>query len=226
MIKKVREPFSGTLTALPSNKKGKALAVTIRGGEGIVGGLLQTFRYSVCRLQIDFDLSNCVLPEDDWAHDPITLQDRTEDHKATATQENSTTSNTEWMATAAVNPSSQVSHKRSGAKRNISSEERIYSTTYTPLLANGSSTQPSWTLTAETSNSPLFGTLIKASRFCRVEPTGDSPKVAISYTIPYDALLIRKPDGQLVSGNGFGIIRLMMRKHLCEKKIEISAIEI
>lgn len=215
-----------SLAFAPSNKVGKTISLTVRGSEGKAGWNFPTIRYAIRRFYLNFDIEDCVLPEEDWNIDGINLSEIEIEHQESESSGKNAQLESGWSLATSDAGSTGISLKSSKAKQHEASQGRRYSAKYQPVLAHGDAKAPQWSLSSENPLSPLLGTLIKESHFCRVEPTGIRPKVSVSFTIPYDALLFKKSDGRYISGNKYGIIRLILRAALCEKKHNIFTSEV
>lgn len=210
---------SATLALSPTNKVGKTLGLTVRGGEAKVGWHFPTIRYAVSRIVLHFQTEDCSLPEEDWAFDAINLGDIEVAKEISETTETNKGIDSGWAASiSASTPKGSVKSSRSRAIKNTVVKTSRFSTVHRPILAHGNAVSPTWSLTSEQVQKPLLGTLIKHDRFCRAEPNGPKPRVSVSFEIPYDALLFKRTDGSFFSGNKFGMIRLLLRASICERK--------
>lgn len=210
---------SATLALSPTNKVGKTLGLTVRGGEAKIDWHFHTIRYAVSRVVLHFQTEDCSLPEEDWAFDAITLGEIEVVQEISETVEANKVIDSGWSASvSASTPKGNVKSSRSRAVKNKGVKTSRFSTIHRPVLAHGNAVNPVWSLTSEQTQKPLLGTLIKHDRFCRAEPNGPKPKVSVSFEIPYDALLFRRSDGSFFSGNKFGMVRLLLRASICERK--------
>lgn len=224
MANKDSTVVSATLDLVPSNKVGKTLSLTVRGSEAKFGWRFPTVRYAVNRLTIHLDTDDCILPEEDWNLDTIAIGELDVQHEFSETAENTRLFEGAWTP-ASSTPLAKASLSTKRGSQRGEQKARRYSARHQPILAHGDASNASWSVTSEHPLSPLLGTLIKDSRFCRAEPTGLKPRVTVSYLIPYDALIFRRIDGSFFSGNKFGIVRLLVRASICEKKQGIGALE-
>lgn len=211
--------INATLAPSPTNKVGTTLSLTVRGEEAKLGWHFRTIRYAVNRVVLHFQTAECSLPEEDWAFDAINLSEVEIAQEVSETVETNRGLEGGWAGSisATVQKGSFKASKSRTAKT-VNAKSTRFSTVHRPVLAHGTATNPSWSLTSAQTQTPLLGTLIKHDRFCRVEPNGLKPKVSISFEIPYDALLFRQTDGSFLSGNKFGIARLLLRATICERK--------
>lgn len=219
--------INASLISSPTNKTGVALGLTLRGTEARIGGHFPSIRYSINRVLIHFESNECSFPEDDWAYDAINLIETKVGREISESTETTTGAEGAWAGsvTASSISGGTNSSRSKSAKKGTSNTLRI-SNLHNPILAHGTATKPTWSLTSEYTHKPLLGPLLKTERFCRAEPYRPKPKIYVSFEIPYDALLFRKMDGSFVSGNKFGIIRLLLRATICERKQQICEMDI
>ncbi len=214
-----------SLSLALSNKAGKTLGLTVRGTEVAVGWRFPSIRYSVNRIILHFEVSGCSFPEEDWTFDAINLAELEISKELSGTVESTNDSNSDWSGSISVSSSAGgIKSSRSRTAKKGNSTNSRFSTKHRPILAHGNAANPSWSLTSEQTEKPLLGTLIKEERFCRAEIHGPTPKVSVSFEIPYDALLIKRTDGSY--SNKSGIVRLLLRAFLCENKQKICDMEL
>ncbi len=217
---------SASLSLSATNKIGKALGLTVRGEEVKASWRFPSIRYSVNRVFIHFESDECSFPEEDWAYDPVTLEDVELSRENSENFESTKSADFGWTgAITASIPTGSVKSSRSRVDKKTSFSGTKYLEVHRPILAHGTATSPTWSLTSDRALKPLLGTLVRHDRFCRAEPKGPKAKIRVSFEIPYDALLFRRPDGAY-SGNKFGIMRLLLRKSVCDKKQIICEAEI
>lgn len=218
---------SATLALSPTNKVGKTLSLTVRGGEAKLDWHFHTIRYAISRVVLHFQTDDCSLPEEDWAFDAINLGEMEIAQENSETVETNKGIDSGWAASiSASTPEGSAKLSRSRATKHTRARTSRFSTVHRPVLAHGNATSPIWSLTSEQTQKPLLGTLIKHDRFCRAEPHGPKPKVSVSFEIPYDALLFRQADGSFFPGNKFGMIRLLLRASVCERKQTLCEIDL
>ncbi|WP_137934920.1 hypothetical protein [Mesorhizobium comanense] len=217
---------SASLSLSATNKIGKVLGLTVRGEEAEANWRVPRISYSVNRVLIHFEAEGCTFPEEDWAYDPVTLTDVEFSHENSETTEVTNNTDFGWAGsiTASI-PGGSVKSSRSRAEKKTTVSVTKFLETHKPILAHGTASNPTWSLTSERAHKPLLGTLIRHDRFCRAEPNGPKAIVRVSFEIPYDALLFRRPDGSY-SGNKFGVARLLIRKSICGKRTALCEMEI
>jgi len=221
----VETVISASLSLALSNKAGKTLGLTVRGTEVAVGWRFSTIRYSVNRIVLHFEAVGCSFPEEDWTYDVMNLAELEINKEFSKSVESTSGSNSDWSGSISVSSyAGSTKSSRSRATKKGNSANSQFSAKHRPILAHGTVANPSWSLTSEQSDKPLLGTLIKEDRFCRAEIDGPKPKVSVSFEIPYDAFLIRKPDSSF--SNKFGIARLLLRAALCENRQKICEMEL
>ncbi|WP_133117151.1 hypothetical protein [Mesorhizobium sanjuanii] len=219
--------IEASVSLSPTNKVGKTLGLTVRGEEAKAGWRFPTIRYSINRVVLHFEANECLFPEEDWAFDTTTLAELEISQEISESGEMSNAMDSGWSGAISVSASKgsvKASRSRS-TKKAVASSSR-FSTKHRPILAHGTAANPKWSLTSEQIQKPLLGTLIKHDRFCRAEPSGPKPKVSVSFEIPYDALLFKRTDGSFVPGNKFGIVRLLFRASICERKHSLCEMEL
>jgi hypothetical protein len=219
--------IDASISLSPTNKIGKTLGLTVRGDEAKSGWHFPTIRYSINRVVLHFDANDCLFPEEDWAFDAVALTDLEISREVSQSDEKNNAKDSGWsgaISASAQEGSIKASRSRATKKTVVSSSR--FSTKHRPILAHGTAASPRWSLTSEQTQKPLLGTLIKHDRFCRAEPNGSKPKISVSFEIPYDALLFRRTDGAFVSGTKFGIVRLLFRASICERKYSLFEMEL
>jgi hypothetical protein len=233
-----KELAYGEMHESPSNRLGWTFGMTLRLGEyqfQYKGGIFQGFQkkslgVSLTAANLIFDLKDCILPDEDWEHDPTLEVERKVERTATkstgiesvAAKNSETTSGMKSelsKETASLGAEVSSHEKNDLSARNYSSlgiEDKL-TRKVTYISASGGPAAPQWTLTKPDDEIFLRGT-IKSRRWARAEITGKNPRIDVYLQIPPHALHIRDEDGSTSIGiNKKRIAHLKIRQALCQK---------
>ena len=239
----LRRLVNGSMKECQSNRDGWSFGLTIRFG------LYETrlFRISftdnsleigVRAARLDFNLTDALMPDEDWAHDDVTNEnvkltvEKTLEASNAASKARHDGSSIDLGGLASLSKnleirlSNKLSTERSSAKKLDRSEKQQTVESYNherhALIAIGSEKHPAWQVQSTLDNKVLLGTAVKSSYFARVTEAGGSPRVALTATISPTDIFVRDRTGAFEPVNKRLLAMVRIRRELCRNAIPLD----
>jgi hypothetical protein len=227
-----RAPYlcAAEIEVTQTNKAGRVIVASLRFSDDRVKVATKSVRVALSRVFINFYLTNCVMPSEDWSHNPIMPEKVLQNYRTTTTAK---TTSTEQNATK-VGARASVSPSLVGQGENIAKSETGRETETTRELnrevalirARGTEKHPSWIILHPPDEPYLHGTILQKDRFARVEWERGWCHLVTTIEIPRDGLVIEDAGTFVKFANKRGLLKHLLARSLCSKEFQLEEISI